>query len=289
LAACLILDEGVTIAAAVPTIWLGLLEHCRATGQGLGQLRRIFSGGTAPPAAMIETYLRDYSVRVSHGWGMTETTHGATISFARHGLSDDAAVAAMRTQGKPLYGNEIRIVDDQDRPLPRDGATPGHLQVRGHWIAGAYFERPEIDLQTDDGWMRTGDIAVIDRDNTLHIVDRAKDVIKSGGEWISSQVLEEATMRHSAVQEAAVVAMQHSRWQERPFLIVVLNENATATADDLRTHLLKFVPKWWLPDAIAFATELPHGPTGKVQKDELRRCVADGAIVAAVDPARSEA
>lgn len=275
----LIVDEGVTIAAAVPTIWLGLLEHCRATGQGLGELRRIFSGGTAPPAAMIETYLHDYGVRVSHGWGMTETTHGATISFARHGLSDDAAVAAMRTQGKPLYGNEIRIVDDAGKPLPRDGNTPGHLQCRGHWIAGAYFKRPELDLRTEDGWMRTGDIAVIDPDNTLHIVDRAKDVIKSGGEWISSQALEEAAMRHPAVQEAAVVAMQHPRWQERPFLIVVLAEDAIVTVDDLRTHLLKFVPKWWLPDGIAFAADLPHGPTGKLQKDELRRRVADGVIV----------
>src|SRR5579859_549593 len=277
----LIVEEGITIAAAVPTIWLGLLEHCRATGQGLGELRRIFSGGTAPPAAMIEAYLRDHGVRVSHGWGMTETTHGATISFAGRGLSDDAAVAAMRTQGKPLYGNAIRIVDDEDKLLPCDGNTPGHLQCRGHWIAGAYFERPELDLRTEDGWMRTGDIAVIDPDNTLHIVDRAKDVIKSGGEWISSQALEEAAMRHPAVQEAAVVAMQHPRWQERPFLIVVLTEDATATADDLRTHLLRYVPKWWLPDAIAFATELPHGPTGKVQKDELRRRVAGGVIVPA--------
>jgi acyl-CoA synthetase (AMP-forming)/AMP-acid ligase II len=275
----LIMDEGVTIAAGVPTIWLGLLEHCRATGRGMGSLRRIFSGGTAPPAAMIESYLRDYGVRVSHGWGMTETTHGATISFARHDLSDDAAVAAMRTQGKPLFGNEIRIVDDDDKPLSSDGNTPGHLQCRGHWTAGAYFKRPELDLLTQDGWMRTGDIAVIDPDYTLHIVDRAKDVIKSGGEWISSQALEEAAMRHPAVQEAAVVAMQHSRWQERPFLIAVLAENAIVSVDDLRSHLLNFVPKWWLPDAIAFATELPHGPTGKLQKDELRRRVADGTIV----------
>jgi 3-(methylthio)propionyl---CoA ligase len=285
----LIMEEGVTIAAAVPTIWLGLLEHCRATGQGLGALRRIFSGGTAPTAAMIETYLRDYGVRVSHGWGMTETTHGATISFARNGLSDDAAVANMRAQGKPLYGNEIRIVDDEDKPLPGDGNTPGHLQCRGHWIAGDYFKRPELDLRTKDGWMRTGDVAVIDPDNTLHIVDRAKDVIKSGGEWISSQALEDAAMRHPAVQEAAVVAMQHPRWQERPFLIVVLAENATATADDLRAHLLSFVPKWWLPDAIGFATELPHGPTGKLQKGELRRRVAEGLIVPAANSGHSAA
>jgi acyl-CoA synthetase (AMP-forming)/AMP-acid ligase II len=275
----LIVDEGVTIAAAVPTIWLGILEHCRETGQRPGRLRRIFSGGTAPPSAMIEAYLTDYGVRISHGWGMTETTHGSTISFAHDDLPHDAAVAAMRTQGKPLYGNEMRIVDDADRPVPRDGMTPGHLQCRGHWIAGAYFRRPELDLQTGDGWMRTGDIAVIDPDNTLHIVDRAKDVIKSGGEWISSQALEEAATRFPGVQEAAVVAVAHPRWQERPFLIVVTEGDAPVSAEALRAHLLAYVPKWWLPDAIAFTNDLPHGPTGKLQKDVLRRQVADGTII----------
>jgi acyl-CoA synthetase (AMP-forming)/AMP-acid ligase II len=277
----LITDEGVSIAAAVPTIWLGMLEHCRATGQRLGRLRRIFSGGTAPPSAMIEVYLRDYGVRISHGWGMTETTHGATISFARDDLPHDASVAAMRTQGKPLYGNEMRVVDDAGDPVSRDGTTPGNLQCRGHWIAGAYFRQPDLDLQTNDGWMRTGDIAMIDPDNTLHIVDRAKDVIKSGGEWISSQALEEAAMRHPAVHEAAVVAVPHPRWQERPFLIVVIEEGASVSPEELRAHLHESVPKWWLPDEIAFVMELPHGPTGKLQKEELRREVADGSIVPA--------
>ena len=277
----LIIDEGVSIAAAVPTIWLGMLEHCRATGQRLGRLLRIFSGGTAPPSAMIEAYLRDYGVRISHGWGMTETTHGATISFARDDLPHDAAVAAMRTQGKPLYGNEIRTVDDTGKLVPRDANAPGNLQCRGHWIAGSYFRQPDLDLQTDDGWMRTGDIAVIDPDNTLHIVDRAKDVIKSGGEWISSQALEEAATRHPAVHEAAVVAVPHPRWQERPFLIVVIEEGASVSSAELRAHLHQSVPKWWLPDEIAFVRELPHGPTGKLQKEELRRQVADGSIVPA--------
>ena len=276
----LVVNEGITVAAAVPTIWLGLLDHCRRTGQSLGRLQRIFSGGTAPPAEMIDAYMRDYGVRFSHGWGMTETTHGSTISFARQGLPHDKAVAAMRTQGKPMFGNEVRIVDDMDVPQPRDGKTPGHLQARGHWIAGAYFRQPELDLQTADGWMRTGDIAVIDPDNTLHIVDRAKDVIKSGGEWISSQALEEAATRHPAIQEAAVVAMPHPRWQERPFLIVVRRESAEVSNEDLKAHLLQHIPKWWLPDCVAFVEALPHGPTGKLQKEVLRRQVADGAIVA---------
>ncbi|HYZ21519.1 MAG TPA: AMP-binding protein, partial [Rhodopila sp.] len=158
----LIVNEGITIAGGVPTIWLGLLDYCRQTGQGLGRFRCIYSGGTAPPAAMIEAYLRDYGVSTRHGWGMTETTHGATISFAENDAPIEQAVAQMRTQGKPLYGNEIRIVGDDGAALPRDGRTPGHLQVRGHWIAGSYFRRPDVDLRTEDGWMKTGDVAVID-------------------------------------------------------------------------------------------------------------------------------
>ena len=275
----LIVEEGITVAAGVPTIWLGILEYCQQTGQGLGRLKRIFSGGTAPPASMIEAFVRRHGVRISHGWGMTETTHGSTISFAAEDLPEDQAIAAMRTQGKALFGNDVRVVDDHDVPVPRDGVSAGHLQARGHWIAGGYFRSPDLDLLSMDGWMRTGDIAVIDPDGVLHIVDRAKDVIKSGGEWISSQALEDAATRHPAVQEAAVVAIPHPRWQERPFLIVVQKEGSAVAATDLRAHLLQHVPKWWLPDAIAFVDELPHGPTGKLQKEILRRQIADGVIV----------
>jgi acyl-CoA synthetase (AMP-forming)/AMP-acid ligase II len=272
----LVLQEGITVGPAVPTIWMDMLEHCRRSGQGLGPLNRLFTGGIAPPATMIEAYLREHGVRTHHAWGMTETTHGATFSFtSRHAqgphANSDAAIAAMRTQGKPAYGNQIRAVDDAGRVLPRDGKTPGHLQSRGHWIAGAYFRRPEVAVQTGDGWMETGDVAVIDPDNTLHIVDRAKDVIKSGGEWISSQALEEAACRHAGVQEAAVLAVPHPRWQERPLLIVVLRAGSTVTADELRDHLIPLVPKWWLPDDILFMPEFPHGPTGKIQKDALRK------------------
>lgn len=272
----LIVDEGVTAAPGVPTIWISMIEHVRQIGQGLGRLNRLFSGGSAPPAALMEAYYRDYGVRTMHGWGMTETTSGSTISFPAWDMPDDEALAVMRTPGKPLYGNEIRIVDDDDRLLPRDGKTPGHLQVRGAWIAGGYFRRPEIELQSPDGWLRTGDVAVIDPDNTLHIVDRAKDVIKSGGEWISSQALEDAAVRHPAVQEAAVIAMAHPRWQERPFLVVVAT--GPVTTDELRAHLADLVPKWWLPDSIAFVDELPHGPTGKLAKNVLRDWMNEGRL-----------
>ncbi len=270
----LIVEEGITVGPGVPTIWLSMLDYCVANGVALGNLNRIFSGGTAPPAAMIESYLRDFGVRTIHSWGMTETTSGATMSFA----PKDAAVpaAVMRTPGKALFGTEIRIVDDNDLLVPRDGKTPGNLQARGAWVARGYFQRPDVDAVTPDGWLRTGDVATIDADATLHIVDRAKDVIKSGGEWISSQALEDAACRHPAVTEAAVVAMAHPKWQERPFLIVV--PRAPVTADDLRAHLLELVPKWWLPDSIAFVDELPHGPTGKLAKNVIRTWIGEGKL-----------
>ena len=272
----LIVDEGITVGPGVPTIWLSMLDHCRTNGLDLGRLNRIYSGGTAPPAALIEAYLHEFGIRTIHGWGMTETTSGSTISFAQSNLPEAQALAVMGTPGKPLFGNEIRIVDDNDTLLPRDGKSPGHLQVKGAWIAGGYFRRSDVDAVSADGWLRTGDVATIDPDNTLHVVDRAKDVIKSGGEWISSQALEDAACRHPAVAEAAVVAIPHPRWQERPFLIVL--PRAAVTAEELRTFLADLVPKWWLPDAIAFTEELPHGPTGKLAKNVLRGWIIQGRL-----------
>jgi acyl-CoA synthetase (AMP-forming)/AMP-acid ligase II len=272
----LIVEEGITVGPGVPTIWLSMLDHCREHGLPLGRMNRIFSGGTAPPLPMIEAYLREFGIRTIHGWGMTETTSGSTMSFAPRALPEHEALEVMRSPGKPLFGNEIRIADDNDELLPRDGKTAGHLQARGAWIAGGYFRRPEADAVTPDGWLRTGDIATIDPTNTLHIVDRAKDVIKSGGEWISSQALEEAACRHPAVAEAAVIAIPHPRWQERPFLIVL--PRAELSPDVLRAHLAALVPKWWLPDSIAFVDELPHGPTGKLAKNVLRDWIAQGKL-----------
>jgi len=272
-----IVNEDITVGPGVPTIWLSMLDHCLTNGLPLGRLNRLYSGGTAPPAAMIETYLKKFGVRTIHGWGMTETTSAATTSFAPFSLSEAEAIEAMRTPGKPVYGTEIRLVDDNDNPLPRDGKTPGNLQAHGAWIASAYFRRPDVEAASADGWLRTGDVATIEPDGVLHIVDRAKDVIKSGGEWISSQALEDAACRHPAVAEAAVVAMPHPRWQERPLLIVVPRE--PVSEDDLRAHLLQFVPKWWLPDKISFVEELPHGPTGKLAKNILREWIKEGTLV----------
>ncbi|HEY0421768.1 MAG TPA: AMP-binding protein, partial [Rhodopila sp.] len=272
----LIVEHGITVAPGVPTIFLDLLRHCHEMGAGLGRLNRLFSGGTAPPLAMMEAYLRDHGVRTIHGWGMTETTSGATMSFAPHDLPPDAALAAMRTQGKPVFGAAIRIVGEDGGAAARDGITPGHLQVRGHWSAAGYFRRPEVEAMTADGWLQTGDVATIEPDNTLHLIDRTKDVIKSGGEWISSQALEEAASRHPAVREAAVIAIPHPRWQERPLLVVVAA--APVTEQDLRAHIATFVPKWWLPDAVVFIEALPHGPTGKLAKRELRQWLEEGRL-----------
>jgi len=274
----LITAEDITVGPAVPTIWLQMLEYCQQNNLGLGNLDRLFTGGTAPPATMIDAYMRQFDVRTFHAWGMTETTHLSTSSFIPRALPHAEQIEKMRSQGKPVYGNEIRVVDDAGNAVPHDGKTPGHLQVRGHWIAGSYFRRPDIALMTEDGWMQTGDVVAIDPDNTLHIVDRAKDVIKSGGEWISSQALEEAAGRHALIREAAVIAMDHPRWQERPLMIAVTDAGVSLTAEELRAHLATLVPKWWLPESIAFVSELPHGPTGKIQKDILRRWLQDGTI-----------
>jgi acyl-CoA synthetase (AMP-forming)/AMP-acid ligase II len=270
----LIVEHDITVAPPVPTIFLDLLRHCQETGTGLGRLNRLFSGGTAPPLSMMRAYLRDYGVRTIHGWGMTETTSGATMCFAPRGLPPDIALAAMRTQGKAVFGAAIRIADETGTVLARDGVTTGHLQVRGHWSAEGYFRRPEVEAMTEDGWLQTGDVAKIDPDNTLHLVDRSKDVIKSGGEWISSQALEDAATRHPAVREAAVIAIPHPRWQERPLLVGVRAE--PVTEQELIAHLAAIVPKWWLPDSVAFVRELPHGPTGKLAKQALRQWLADG-------------
>ena len=272
----LIVEEGITVGPGVPTIWLSMLDHCRDNGLSLGRMNRIFSGGTAPPMAMIEAYYKNFGIKTIHGWGMTETTSGATMSFAPAALPEEQALAAMRVPGKPLFGTEIRIAGDNAAIMPRDGVTPGNLQVRGAWSAAGYFRRPDIQATTEDGWMHTGDVATIDPDNTLRIVDRAKDVIKSGGEWIGSQALEDAACRHPAIAEAAVVAIPHPRWQERPFLIAVAR--AAVTEAELRAHLAGLVPKWWLPDSIAFVEELPHGPTGKLAKNIIRNWIAQGKI-----------
>ncbi len=270
----LIVEEGVTFAMAVPTVWLSILEILRETGGDLGRLGRIVTGGTAPPEAMMAELERDYGVRSIHAWGMTETTAMATYSHIPPGTPPGERIAIRSRQGIPLQGSEVRIVDDEGHPLPRDGAAMGHLQIKGHWMVRDYFRRDDVRLTDDEGWMETGDVATIDAAGALRITDRSKDLVKSGGEWISSIDLENAAAGHPGVLEAAVIAVPHPKWQERPLLLVVPRADRAPTADALRDFLATKVAKWWLPDEIVFVDELPHTATGKVLKTALRECYA---------------
>ncbi len=265
----LIVSEGATVGPAVPTVWLAIAEHCLQHGERLGQLNRIVCGGAAPPLALMRTYWREFGIRTVQVWGMTETTHAATVLWTPIDVLSGAA-EPQAPQGQPVFGAEIRIVDDEGKALPKDGKAVGHLQVRGHACASGYLRRPDINVLDGDGWLKTGDIAAIERDNSLRVTDRLKDVIKSGGEWISSIDLENAASSHPAVAEAAVIGVPHPRWQERPALFVVLKPSQSVSADALRSHLAQIVAKWWLPEEVLFVETLPHYATGKVKKDILR-------------------
>jgi acyl-CoA synthetase (AMP-forming)/AMP-acid ligase II len=266
----LIVNEGATVGPGVPTVWLAIAQYCQQTGERLGKLNRIVCGGAAPPLALMRTYWQEFGVRTVQVWGMTETTHAATVLWTSNDvLSGDAEPRA--PQGRPVFGTQIRIVDDEGRRLPNDGTAMGHLQVKAHWCSSGYLKRPDIAVLDRDGWLRTGDLAAIEAGSALRITDRLKDVIKSGGEWISSIDLENAASTHRAVAESAVIGVPHPRWQERPVMFVVVREGHELTADALRAHLAQSVAKWWLPEEVIFVADLPHYSTGKVQKEVLRK------------------
>ena len=263
--------ERVTMAAGVPTIWLGLLEHVRSQGARFGSLRRTVIGGSAAGEAMVRAFELEYDVRVLHGWGMTETSPVAAINQftpQHQALSPDERVRLQTKQGRELFGVEMRLEGEDGRELARDGAASGRLLVRGPWVVQTY--QGGVAGARADGWFDTGDIATIDEDGFMLIVDRAKDVIKSGGEWISSIELENAAMTHPAVLEAAVIGVPHPKWDERPLLVCVRRAGQEVGREQLLAHLQPRVAKWWLPDAIEFVEALPHGATGKVLKTELR-------------------
>lgn len=266
--------ERVTTSAGVPTVWLGMLQHLEREGKPLpADLKHVVCGGSAMPRAMIATFMAA-GVRVSHAWGMTETSPIGTMgaeTWDWDSLDFDAQVGVKAMQGRPPFGVELRCLDlaDATRVLPRDGVTSGALQIRGPWVIKRYF-RAEADAADAEGWFDTGDVAVIHPDGTLQLTDRTKDVIKSGGEWISSVELENAAIGHPAVAEAAAIGIAHPRWDERPLLIVVKKPGAALDDAELRTFLAGHVAKWWLPDAIVFVDELPHTGTGKISKKDLR-------------------
>jgi fatty-acyl-CoA synthase len=263
--------EGVTIYCGVPTVHLGLLNHWDETGASVPTLRRITSGGAAPGRSMIRRY-RERGIAVVHGWGMTETSPIGTISKVTaddEALSDDDQVELLARQGRPLYGVELRVVDPDGHVLPRDGKSFGELQIRGPWVSNAYLgDAPGSALR--DGWFPTGDVAVLHPDGVMQITDRVKDLIKSGGEWISSLDLEDAAGRHPEVAMAAVIGIPHEKWGERPLLIVQAKPGASPTKEDILEFLEEIVAKLWLPDDVVFVDALPIGATGKVRKAKLR-------------------
>jgi fatty-acyl-CoA synthase len=275
-------SEGVNVALGVPTVWLGLLQYCEQAGKKLETLERTLIGGAAVPRAMIEAFSRKHDVQAIQGWGMTEMSPLGTCNTPKAGtesLAEEEQFDLATKAGRGIYGCELRIVDDEGRELPWDGVAYGALQVRGPWICSDYFKlEGAAGTHTDDGWFDTGDVATIDADGYMAITDRTKDVIKSGGEWISSIELENTAMGHPAVAEAAVIGVAHPKWTERPLLIVVLAEGQEAGKDELLGHMKGKVADWWMPNDVVFVDELPHTATGKVKKIELRQQFADYAL-----------
>jgi fatty-acyl-CoA synthase len=269
--------EGVTLSAGVPTVWQGLLAHVEGNDLSFRTMRRTVIGGSACPPAMMQAFQERYGVQVIHAWGMTEMSPLGTVCTLKPGQlawTPEQQRAVQSKQGRAVYGVDMKIVDDDGNELPRDGSVSGQLMVRGPWVVQQYF-RAEGGDPLVDGWFPTGDVSTIDADGFMQITDRSKDVIKSGGEWISSIDLENIAMAHPAVSMAACIAARHPKWDERPLLVVVKKPGAEVA----RNELLKFydgkIAKWWMPDDIVFVDSIPLGATGKMQKNKLREQLQD--------------
>jgi 3-(methylthio)propionyl---CoA ligase len=263
--------EGVTVSAGVPTIWFSLIRHLEESGSRFSTMRRTLVGGAAMPVALIAKFADEYGVEVRHGWGMTETVAVATMGClgAQHmNLPAAERHAHISKQGKSVFGLEIKVVDEYGATLPRDGTSQGELMIRGQWIIDRYYKADASALV--DGWFPTGDIATIDAQGTMQIRDRAKDLIKTGGEWISSIDLENHAIGHPAVAMAAVIGIRHPKWDERPVLFIVRKPDHALERDEILAFLAGRVVKWWVPDEVIFLESLPVGGTGKVQKAVLR-------------------
>jgi acyl-CoA synthetase (AMP-forming)/AMP-acid ligase II len=280
----LIEAEGVTFLLGVPTIWVGVADHLDQTGGRLTSVKTIAVGGSAPTTTLIDRIEDRLGGQVRQIWGMTETSPLGVINTALPEHADEDAAATSKRklkQGRGLYGVDLRIIGEDGSELPRDGKSTGALQVRGPWVAGAYFKHEGGEVFGDDGWVDTGDIATIDAEGYLRLTDRAKDVIKSGGEWISTLDLEDAVCSHPAVAMAAAVGVPHPKWDERPLLLVTLRPGQTADPEELKAHVGARVAKWWTPDEVRIVDALPIGPTGKVLKRELRDQLATASAISA--------
>jgi fatty-acyl-CoA synthase len=288
----LIEAEGVTITAGVPTVWLGLLEYVEENDADLPSLEEVVIGGSAAPEAVIRQF-DDLGVDVLHAWGMTEMSPIGSVARLKPGMEEwdaDDRYAKRGKQGLMVPGIEFKVIDEDGDEVPWDGEEFGELWVRGPWVTTEYFERPEANEEDfQDGWLKTGDVVSVDEDGYIQIVDRAKDVIKSGGEWISSVELENALMAHDDVTEAAVVGVPHERWQERPVAFVVPggDVDGDALAGELLETIAEDYPKWWVPDDVEYIDEVPKTATGKFSKRDLREEYADASLVEGEAPAEA--
>jgi len=270
-------QEKVTMSAGVPTVWLMLLQYMRENDKQLPHMNRTVIGGSAAPQSMIEAFERDYDVTVIHAWGMTEMSPLGTTGTMKAKMADwafDRQLGYKAKQGRAVFGVDMKITDDDGNELARDGEAFGHLMVRGPWITNGYFKGEGGDV-LEDGWFDTGDVATLDPEGYMQITDRAKDVIKSGGEWISSIDLENLAVGHDEVIEAAVIGIPHPKWDERPLLVIIRKEGSSLSKDDLIAYMDGKIAKWWMPDDVAFVDEIPHTATGKIQKVTLREQFKD--------------
>ena len=268
----LVQKESVDCLLGVPTVWLGLLQYLEGKGLKMESVNQVLVGGSAAPYAMIKAFDEQHDAFLTHGWGMTEMSPLGTINTQTKkamSLPTEERYQLQTKQGYPMFGVEIKTVDDKNEELPRDGEASGALKVKGPWIMHTYYkaDEPAVD---DEGWFDTGDVATIHPDGCMQIVDRAKDVIKTGGEWISSIDLENAALTHENILEACVVGVPHPKWDERPLLFLITKDGNEIEKQDINDFLLEKVVKWWLPDDIIFVKELPHGATGKLLKVDLR-------------------
>ncbi len=269
----LIEQEGVTVALGVPTVWLALLAYLRDSGKTVPSLERTVIGGAACPPSIIEEFQKEHGVSTHHAWGMTEMSPLGTVNSPSRGMESlpaEEREALRLKQGRGIFGVDMKIVDDNGAELPWDGQAFGDLRVKGWWVCDSYFGEKESDAHDEQGWFSTGDVATIDPLGYMKITDRTKDVIKSGGEWISSIELENLAVAHPDVAEAAVIAIRHEKWSERPLLIVVPTDGSSPDKQELLASFKGKVPDWWIPDDVAFTGELPHTATGKISKVTLR-------------------
>ncbi|OWP63176.1 long-chain fatty acid--CoA ligase [Hymenobacter amundsenii] len=270
-------QEGVTFSAGVPTIWLGLLTFMREKQLQFSTLRQTVVGGAACPPALFRAFDKELNVQIRHAWGMTETSPLGTVCTLKPqqlSLSSEEQFALKTKQGRVIFGVDMKIVDGEGRALPHDGVAFGDLLVRGPWVVAEYFGADAPGDLTADGWFGTGDVATIDPAGFMQITDRSKDVIKSGGEWISSIELENLAVGHPAVAEAAVIGLPHPKWSERPLLVIVRRAGHEVSADELLAFYEGKIAKWWTPEAVEFVDELPHTATGKLLKTKIRQTFA---------------